>query len=229
MRIGGLAKFSLIDYPGRLAAVIFTQGCPFRCDYCHNPELVIRAQFGPLLTETEVLHFLNQRRGQLEGVVLTGGEPTLQPDLLTFIRQVKVLGYSVKLDTMGLYEYIIQDLLTAGLLDYVAMDIKAPLAKYPQVVHYPVDTVAIQRSIQLIMTAGIDYEFRTTVVPALLSPSDLREIGRLLSGAKRYILQTFVPTKTNNPTFLTERSYPIDMLAALARELEVYVEHCICR
>ena len=157
MLIGGLQKTSLLDFPDKISAIVFTAGCNFRCGYCHNPELI-----NSIAPVTEVFEFLKNRVGKLEGVVITGGEPCLQKDLPEFIKQVKSLGFAVKLDTNGSYPEMLAKVLPD--LDYVAMDIKAPLEKYSAVANWNGDVENIRKSIDMIMNSGVDYEFRTTVV-----------------------------------------------------------------
>jgi len=199
MRLGGLQKCSLVDYPGYLAAVVFTQGCPWRCVYCHNGELVKPECFGPPLPVGQVLEHLEQRRGQLEGVVITGGEPTLQPGLPRFLAEVKGFGYRVKLDTNGMYPLRLATVLETGTLDYVAMDLKAPLADYARIAGTAVDAGALEESIELIRSSGIDYDFRTTVLPGLHDAETLRHTLAPARGARRYALQRFVPEHTLEP------------------------------
>ncbi|MBF0483544.1 MAG: anaerobic ribonucleoside-triphosphate reductase activating protein [Candidatus Omnitrophica bacterium] len=197
MKIGGLIKFSLIDFPGKIAAVIFVQGCNFRCPYCHNPELVDPKSYSALIHEEEVLDFLNKRRGQLGGVVITGGEPTLQLDLLPFSLNVKNMGYALKLDTNGSRPEVIQALIDQNVLDYIAMDIKAPFVKYFDVAG--VDNFAdnVKQSIEIIKDSALDYEFRTTFIPGLMTENDIVEIAEMIKGAKRYKLQLFNVDKKN--------------------------------
>ncbi len=229
MRIGGMLRFSLIDYPEHLAAVLFTQGCPFRCDYCHNPALVLPQRYGPVLDEAVIWRFLAQRIGQLEAVVISGGEPTIHADLPQWIDRIRGLGYRVKLNTMGLAPHVLEGLLSAGKLDYVAMDIKAPLERYAEVVHYPVKAATLGQSIDLIMQSGVDYEFRTTVVQSQLSAADIQQIGAVLRGAKRYILQAFKPNQCLNPVFNQESSYSPEVLAQFARDLSADIPDCRVR
>ena len=188
MKIGGFQKFSLIDYPGKISAVIFTQGCNFRCPYCHNPELVLPELFEKEMLFDEILDFLKLRKEKLDGVVITGGEPTLQRDLAAVIRKIKDLGYSVKLDTNGTNPEILKDLLEAKLLDYVAMDIKAPFEKYGELAGVEVGIDKIKQSVRQIMISGIDYEFRTTVVKYLLTDRDVEVLKSDFSNVKRYVL-----------------------------------------
>ncbi len=189
MRLGGLQKLSLIDYPGKLAAVVFTQGCNFRCGYCHNPELVIPRDYCPALPEEDVVVFLRSRQEYLEGVVVTGGEPTLQDGLISFLDRIKRLGYLIKLDTNGSRPEVLKQVLSLRLVNYVAMDVKAPPVRYHEVINAPVPVERIKESIQLILEAGIPHEFRTTVVKAFHSVGDLLEIRSLVEGARQYNLQ----------------------------------------
>jgi len=223
MKIGGFQKVSLIDYPGRISAVVFTQGCNFRCPFCHNPELVDPERFVDLIPEKEILSFLDKRKGRLDAVVITGGEPTMQPELIPFILLLKAMGYLIKLDTNGTHPDLLTEMLDKRLLDYVAMDIKAPLERYGAVTKTNTDHDRIRRSISLIMGSGTDYEFRTTAVKSLLTPVDLEEIGRLIPGAKRFVLQKFVPTKTLDRDLLGKPSYSDGELKAIVEKLAAIV------
>ena len=192
MKIGGLQRFSLIDYPGKVSAVIFTQGCNFRCPFCHNPQLVIPRKFEPALSHEMIFSFLRKRKNQLQGIVITGGEPTCHDDLLDFVVRIKKMGFLVKLDTNGSNPLILSALLSRKLIDYVAMDIKAPLHKYESLAGVAIHLEDIRKSIDLLMTSGIDYNFRTTVVPGLLDEKDLLDISILIKGSKHYVRQEFV-------------------------------------
>lgn len=228
MKIGGVQKVSLVDYPGYVAAVLFTIGCNMRCGYCHNPELVLPERYAPTIPTHEILAFLAARVGRLEAVVISGGEPTMHDDLPDFIRQVRALGYRIKLDTNGTHPAMLDELYRKRLLDFVAMDIKAPLAKYQQVVARPIDVHAIARSIALIRSSGIDHEFRTTVVKSQLSPKDIDEIGQLVAGAPRFALQKFRPGRTLNPQFHREVTYSDEEFETLRRHIEQqYVRTCV--
>lgn len=231
MKIGGWQRFSLVDYPGRLSAVIFTQGCDFRCPYCHNPELVLPERFQEILPEEEVLAFLKKRVNRLDGVVITGGEPTLQSDLAQFLSKIKKLGFLVKLDTNGSHPEALTRLAKKNLVDYWAMDIKAPKDKYSAVARVKVDFSLIQQTIDLITSSGQPYEFRTTVVKDQLTREDIMEIGQMIEGAERYALQSFVSAgKTVDPKFRSARSYPQEEMRSWARVLEKeYVKHCLVR
>ena len=193
MILGGLQKLTLIDFPGHIAATVFTVGCNFRCPFCHNPELIISNFQFPLsnVMERDFFKFLKQRKGKLEGVCITGGEPTIQPDIIPFIRKIKDLGFKVKLDTNGSRPDILRLLYDKKLLDFVAMDIKNSLEGYKKTANSKIDLERIRLSVDLIRNSGIDYEFRTTVVPGLHKESDFASIRKCLEGAKKYVLQAF--------------------------------------
>jgi pyruvate formate lyase activating enzyme len=207
MRRGGLQKVSLIDYPGLICASVFLQGCNFKCPYCHNPELVDPQLFHPCIKENDVLEFLNTRKGKLDAVTITGGEPTIHDDLAPFIKKIKKMGFAVKLDTNGSQPQVIKTLLDEKLLDFIAMDIKAPLEKYKNVVKVPVNVDSIKESIRLILKSKITHEFRTTIAQSQLEEKDILQIAKLISGAKSYALQKFVLAKILDKKFLNEKSY----------------------
>jgi pyruvate formate lyase activating enzyme len=166
----------MIDFPGKISAIVFTQGCNLNCGYCHNPELIApRAQNSekPVWEDDDVLYYLEKRRGALEGLVITGGEPAMQPDLKDFIAKVKAMGYLVKLDTNGTNPAALKDLLDNKLLDFVAMDVKAPFEKYAAVCGAPVDTDKIKTSINLLQNSGLPYELRTTYDKTVLTDDDI--------------------------------------------------------
>jgi len=229
MLIGGFQRFSLIDYPGKICAIVFTQGCNFRCPYCHNPELVNPKLFETPIPEKEVLSFLANRRGKLDAVEITGGEPTLQPDLRDFMSELKKFDYLVKLDTNGSNPEILSEAIERGIVDYLAMDVKAPLERYHEITDSRVDPAKIEHSIELIMSSGLDYEFRTTVVKSQLGKRDILEIGRLIRGSKRYILQKFVPVKVLNPKYLDEVTYGDEDLEYFRDAVKGYVVECVVR
>jgi len=191
MRIIGLQKLTALDFPGRIACTVFTPGCNFRCGFCHNAVLVTDEP--AMLDMEEVFDYLQKRRGMLDGVAVTGGEPLLQKGLADFLRRVKDMGYLVKLDTNGSLTACLEELLHAGLVDYVAMDIKNSPAKYAATCGVAeVDMDAITRSIELITASGVEYEFRTTAVAQLHCDEDFRAMGELIRGAKRWYIQNFV-------------------------------------
>ena len=192
MKIGGLNKFSLSDYPGLVAAVVFTQGCNFRCRFCHNGSLIpSNVPDNSLIPQEKVFEFLEDRGRQLDGVVITGGEPTIQPDLPEFVHRIIAMDLLVKLDTNGSKPNVLRELLENDLVDYIAMDVKAPFAIYDRLtgVHQP--TARIKESIKLIARSGIAHEFRTTVVEPLLSPEDVLSIKKLVPAGSTHRLQKF--------------------------------------
>ena len=193
MLISGLQKTTLLDYPGHVAATVFTGGCNFRCPFCHNGELVLRPKDFPAIPEEEILGFLRKRRGILEGVCITGGEPTLQKELKDFIQRIRELEYLIKLDTNGYAPDVLCGLMEEGLLDYVAMDIKACKENYARVTGVKgIDLTRIEESVKLLLgQQGIPYEFRTTVVKGLHSVEEFERIGVWLAGAQQYFLQGF--------------------------------------
>jgi len=227
MRIGGLQKLSLVDYPRHTAVAMFTVGCNMRCGYCHNPELVLPERYADTIPEEDILLFLESRVDRVEGVVISGGEPTMHADLPDFIRRIKKLGFLVKLDTNGTNPDMLRELFAKKLLDFVAMDIKASMARYHEVVARPVDIDAIQESIQLIKASGVDHEFRTTLVKSQVSPEDLDEIGQLINGSPRFALQRFRPGLTLSPQFARETTYSDKELAVLKTNMERYVTECV--
>jgi pyruvate formate lyase activating enzyme len=189
MKIGGLQKFSLLDYPGELSAIIFTQGCNFRCPYCHNPELVDPVRYSPLLDTEWVLRFLYKRHKKLSAVVVTGGEPTLQEDLIPFLKLIKAMRYKIKLDTNGSHPDVLQEIGNLGLVDYWAMDIKAPIKLYKVITRADLEFGTIEKSMDTIRQSGIEYEFRTTYFDLLLSSADLASMQELLKPGDRFIIQ----------------------------------------
>ncbi|MBP7563983.1 MAG: anaerobic ribonucleoside-triphosphate reductase activating protein [Candidatus Cloacimonetes bacterium] len=196
LKIAGFQKFSLIDYPGYISAIIFTQGCNFRCPWCHNAELVLPEQYEKDLEIPSILSFLQKRAGKLDAVTITGGEPTLHPDLPAFIQTIKSMGYKIKLDSNGSNPEMLKRIIDKGLVDYLAMDIKAPLEKYAVLTACPINTEHIIQSINLIKHSGLDYEFRTTFIPDLMEESDIYQIHRMLGKVKHYYIQHFESKKT---------------------------------
>ncbi len=227
MRLGGLQKTSLIDYPQKVCAIVFTAGCNFRCPYCHNPELVDETV--DELSEADFFTFLDRRATLLDAVTVSGGEPTIHPDLISFITRIKKYGLLVKLDSNGSNTTMLAELIKLKLVDYIAMDIKAPLEKYEQTVARPVDTNNLKHSIDLLRSNQVDYEFRTTVVKSLLSIEDFYSIGELISGAKRYYLQPFIPTKLLNPAFQKKACYSLPELERIQHLMSRYVSTCLIR
>jgi len=198
INIKGVQKFSMIDYPGKLSCVVFLNKCNMRCGYCHNPELVFSDDSGgkfPNITQEEFFKFLDEKKSWLDGVCITGGEPTLHPGLLGFMNAIKEKGYTLKIDTNGSNPGIIQKIIEGKLADYIAMDVKNSIQKYSVTAGANISTSNIKQSIDIIRDAGnnnlINYEFRTTILPRFIGESDIIAIGELLRGSKRYVLQQF--------------------------------------
>ena len=192
MNIAGLQKMTLLDYPGKIACTVFLPGCNLRCPFCHNPSLVLPDRISASITQEELLQFLKKRQGCLDGVCVTGGEPTLHHDLPELLAAIRRLGFAVKLDTNGTRPEVLKTLLTAGLLDYVAMDIKNSPQQYTRTCG-GIDVLSqVSESIRILMDSGVDYEFRTTVLHPYHTPEDLAAIGHWIHGAKRYFIQAFV-------------------------------------
>lgn len=226
MEFGGFEKFTLIDYPKRVACMVYTIGCPFRCPYCHNPELVDET-CTTRIQESTVLEFLDTRKGMLDGVVITGGEPTMHSTkLVTFMKEVKSRGFLVKLDSNGVDPDFLQKIIDEKLVDFIAMDIKSPLNKYTQTVGRPVNLDAIRKSIEIIKNSGLEYEFRTTIVKSMLSVDDLEQIAKEIKGASTYYLQKFIPSKILNPQFLKKVTYSDEEFASIKTIMEKYVSFC---
>lgn len=222
MKIAGLLKSSLIDFPGYVAAVIFTQGCNFRCGFCHNPELLDITDNSKLLDTEEILKFLEQRKGKLDGVVITGGEPTMQSELYAFIKKIKELGFLVKLDTNGTNPKVLKQLLENECIDFIAMDIKGPLENYESICG-KTNLISIKESIDLVKNSGLEYEFRTTVLPFYHKVSDFELVGELLKGAKKYTIQGFRPQITLESDLKTQRPFNLDELKEIGEIAKKYV------
>jgi len=236
MRIGGLQKLTLIDYPGKLSCTVFLVGCNYRCGFCHNPELVLPEEINEaeLIPEKDFFEFLKERKGILEGVCVGGGEPTMSRDLPEFFQKIKKMGYQIKLDTNGSNPQMLKDLIARKLVDYVAMDIKAPKEKYAEVIglkevstHYLLNS--IEQSINILKENKIDSEFRTTLVPGLLEKEDILKIVQWLKPAKKYFLQNFRAEKTLDPNFKNLEPYPVKYLFDIQRAITPFFEICQAR
>ncbi|MGF3554430.1 MAG: anaerobic ribonucleoside-triphosphate reductase activating protein, partial [Thermoplasmatota archaeon] len=221
MKIGGFLKTSLLDYPGFISAIIWTVGCNFRCPFCYNKDLVLgNVEF---ISKQEILSYLEKRKGMLEAVVITGGEPLLQEDVLVFASEIKKLGYLLKIDTNGSYPEKLQELVNKKLVDYVAMDVKAPKEKYDKTTGVKTDLKKIEKSIEIIKNDAPDYEFRTTFVPQLLKKEDIVKIAKWLEGAKNFYLQQF----SNNPPLISNKfndvsTYSKNYLIETLNEIKTY-------
>ncbi|MEA3453252.1 MAG: anaerobic ribonucleoside-triphosphate reductase activating protein [Patescibacteria group bacterium] len=232
MIIGGIQKNTLIDYPGKIAATIFVSGCNFKCPFCYNPELVLPGsivQASPISLK-DIYSFLEERKGFLEAVVICGGEPTIYEDIIDFAKQIKDMGYLVKLDTNGSNPEILKKMISQKLLDYIAMDIKAPKERYQELAGTLVDIEKIEQSISILKKKETDYEFRTTIVPGLLTKEDILKIVKWISPAKRYFLQNFQPKdKMVNSEFSTTKPYPKKYLTDIQKEIASFFDICEVR
>lgn len=196
MNIGGLATMTLLDYPGKVAATIFTNGCNFKCPFCHNGDLVLSNYINNnSFSKKDILSFLKKRQGLLDGVCITGGEPTLQPDLFDFIKEIKELGLLIKLDSNGYMPDIIDQAINYKLIDYIAMDFKSSYEKYNLAAGISIDTNRIKESVNIIINSNIDYEFRTTLVKGIHTFDDMILMATELKGAKQYYLQSYKENK----------------------------------
>jgi pyruvate formate lyase activating enzyme len=228
MKIGGFQKTSLLDYPDRISAIIWTSGCNFRCPFCYNKNLALGTV--DVFPEDEILSFLSKRKGLVEGVVISGGEPLLQDDLVDFIGKVKKQGFLVKIDTNGAFPEKLGELLEKQLVDYVAMDVKAPRKKYHQLSGVDVDLSKIDASINLIKTKAPAYEFKTTFVPGLLTKEDIVEIAEWLKGADTYFLQQFKIIRPLVSSDLeTAIPYPRDYVYEALNAIVPFFKRCAVR
>ncbi|MBW2610334.1 MAG: anaerobic ribonucleoside-triphosphate reductase activating protein [Deltaproteobacteria bacterium] len=231
MLFGGLQKNSLIDYPGKISCVIFLSGCNFDCPYCHNPDLVNGCMECPTLLEEDGFYdFLESRRNFLDGVVISGGEPTIQKDLGPLCEKIKNMGYSIKLDTNGSRPRAIKQLIDYGLVDYIAMDIKTDPLCYDPIIKRDYNPEDLLSSIQVIMESAPAYEFRTTCVKGLVDKTIIEDIAKLIQGARLYALQLFHDTTVLHPEFFHEADYyEEDDLMHLKAVAEPWVRECIVR
>ena len=231
MTIGGLQKTTLIDYPGKIAATVFFAGCNFRCPWCYSKELVLPAEIKkqPKISEKEFFGFLEKRKEMLEGVVLCGGEPTNNKDLPEFIKKIKELGYAVKLDTNGSNPKMLKKLIDNNLIDYVAMDVKLPKERYPEIFRGKIEIKDIEESVKILKENKIDYEFRTTIVPTILEKEDVIKIAEWISPAKKYYLQNFRPEKTIDPKFEKIKPYPEEYLLEIQKAISPFFGVCETR
>ncbi len=205
MKIAGFEKNTLLDYPGKVASIIFTYGCNLRCPYCHNPELVTKPlDKSNLFSEDYITEYLKKRKGLIDALVITGGEPLLQQDLIPFIKKIKRLGLLVKLDTNGTLSDRVEEIINEEIVDYWAMDIKFPTEYLKD---YGMDPKDIKKSIDLIMNSGKKYEFRTTYVKGLHKVADAHDIGKMIKGAKKYYIQNFRKGKTIDPNLDSKNSF----------------------
>lgn len=229
MKIGGYQKNSRIDFPGKVAVVVHTQGCNWRCPYCHSRCLIMPARFQPAIPEMEFFSMLEVERRTAEAVVVTGGEPTLQPDLAGFLRRVRALGLATKLDTNGSRPGVIASLLDQHLVDFIAMDVKGPLSSYARFAGTTVDTGMLELSIELIRSSGVNYEFRTTLVGGLHRLEDLRVLAPLVSGSRRFAVQSYRPPPGKALGFERLCAPPAELFHEAGEALREHVEEFIVR
>ncbi|MDD8020054.1 MAG: anaerobic ribonucleoside-triphosphate reductase activating protein [Acidobacteriota bacterium] len=224
VEIKGLEKFASKDFPGHISSTVFLPGCNFRCPFCHNADLVLHPESLPDFDLNFFLSYLDSRQGWLDGLCLSGGEPLLHDDLEVLARIIKDRGYKLKIDTNGSFPDKLDQLIKEGLVDAVAMDIKAPLNRYPEVVKAAVDVGKIEESVRIIENSRLDYVFRTTVVPGLHQEEDLLTIGGWLKGARAFQLQQFFPQRTIDPDYSKIKPYPPEQLSAWAELLQPYFD-----
>lgn len=233
----------MIDYPGELAATVFASGCNFRCHFCYNPMLVV-PKGHPLIEEGGLLDFLAERKGKIDGVVVTGGEPTMQSDLPEFLAKIKKLGYKIKLDTNGTNPEMLEKVISprpsspptpspspeGGLVDYIAMDIKGPLDKYQEIVGVNVDLENIKKSVKIIIESGLPHEFRTTLVPGLHKKEDMEKMGEMIRGADKWFLQFFKSnTGLVDKSFEEKPAFTYAEMEEMRKMGEKYVKKCEVR
>ncbi len=222
----GLQKTTLIDYPDKIACIFFTPGCNFRCGFCYNKQLVLTPNELPRISEEESFAFLEKRKKYLEAIVITGGEPTLHwSELKKFIIKAREKGYLIKLDSNGTNPEALKEAIEEKIVDYIAMDVKSSLENYSKAAGVPVDTNKIKESIELIMNSGIDYEFRSTILPEIYSKEDAVKVSELIKGAKKYYLQKFVPADTMiDETFKEKETYSKEKALELKKILEKTIQ-----
>jgi len=228
MKIGGIQKTSVLDYPDKISAIIWTVGCNFRCPFCYNIQLVF--EDAKCIDEAEVFSFLEKRKGKLEALSISGGEPLLHEDIIDFTDKVKKLGYLIKIDTNGTFPSRLKDLINKNLVDYVSMDIKAPKDKYNQLSGVNVDISKIEESIEIIKNGSFEYEFKTTMVPNMLKKEDIIEIAKWLEGSKRYFIQQL---KSDSQMISSEldgvKPYSKDYLTEILKEIKPFFKNSSLR
>lgn len=222
VEIKGLEKFAPKDFVGFISSTIFLGGCNFRCPFCHNSDLVLRPQVLPTFTMDYFISYLDSRKGWLEGICVTGGEPLLHDDLEALLVPIKDRDLLVKIDTNGSFPSRLEKLIQKKLVDHIAMDVKAPLERYKEVTESNVKEEDIARSIDIIKNSGLEYIFRTTVVPDLVGPEDIRKISQMINGVKIFQLQQFVPQNTIDHRYLKKKPYSREEVQAIAKSVEHY-------
>jgi pyruvate formate lyase activating enzyme len=246
MIIGGLQKFSLLDYPEQVSAIIFTQGCNFRCGFCYNPMLVWPTKVsevknkpalekeseagdekGQYLKEDDLFRFLKARKGKIDGIVISGGEPTIHKDLPEFIKKIKKHGFKIKLDTNGSNPVMLEKLIKESLVDYIAMDMKSSEDKYEKTIGIKIDFNKIEKSVKIIMESGLPYEFRTTLVRGLVGRDEIKKVGQIIKGAERWFLQSFNPNvELLNKEYKNIKKYNLKEIEEMRKIGEKFVKQC---
>lgn len=228
MKIGGFQEISLLDYPQKISSIIWTVGCNFHCPFCYNPQLV--NETSEIILEEKILSFLKNRIGKIDALSISGGEPLIQKDINTFIEKVKKLGLLVKIDTNGAFPEKLKELIDDNLIDYIAMDVKAPSDKYSILSGVKVDLSKINKSIEIIKNSSLDYEFKTTIIPTFLDKNDIIKIAEWLKGAKKYCIQQF---KTNIPLLSDDlmylSAYKESYLKEIKNSVNDYFDECLIR
>jgi pyruvate formate lyase activating enzyme len=224
MKFSGFQKTSLVDFPDRVASVLFTPGCNLRCPFCHNWRIAVDPK-PPFLNEEAAFSMLDSRKKYVDAVVVTGGEPTMHKEIPRFLRKLKERGFAVKLDTNGFYPQVLEECLSH--LDYVALDVKTSLEKYARL--GAKDTTGLLRTIEILNSGKVEYEFRTTVVPGFVDAEDIPRIGEIVKGAKSLALQQFIPEDTLDKTFKTAKPYSPETITGFAETMKKYVETIVLR
>ena len=229
MKIKGFQGTSLLDFPGRVASLIFFGGCNLTCPFCHNPSLVLDPEQYPDYPRDVILDELKSRIPFIDGVVISGGEPTIDPECINLLRDIKELGLAVKLDTNGLKPELLNSLTNEGLVDYIAFDLKTAPGRYGELHNAPVNIEALQRAIANLLAGKVDYEFRTTCVPGFVAEEDVRLMGEAIRGAKRWVFQQFMPEHSLDAGLQESESYPDEMIREFAEIGEGYVDEVSVR
>lgn len=224
MEFGGIQKTSLIDFPDRVSTILFTVGCNLRCPFCHNWRLIIEPK-GPFLSEEDALRILKSRKKYIDAVVVTGGEPTLHPELPAFLKKLKEDGFTVKVDTNGFFPQVLKRCLSY--VDYVALDVKTSMEKYPSLGARNVN--ALLQTIEILKKGNLDYEFRCTVVPGFVDEEDIPKIGEMVKDAKRFVFQQFVPEDTLDKTLRDVKPYLREVILHFSEAMKLYVDEVILR
>ncbi|MFC1622466.1 anaerobic ribonucleoside-triphosphate reductase activating protein [Patescibacteria group bacterium] len=230
MNISGIQKKSLLDYPDKISTVLFLQGCNFKCGFCHNPTLNNVSNLEKVLDNSKILDYLTRSKKITDAVVITGGEPTLQKDLIKFIKKIKDMNYLIKLDTNGTNPKILKKIIKNNLVDYAAMDVKGPLEKYKLITDTNSNLKNIKQSIKIIIKSKTPHEFRSTILPFWHKRSDVKKMAKLIQGADKYYLQKFISRdQLVSPTFKTAKSYTKKEMESLAKVARKIIGHCEVR